>query len=125
MIRKKIQEIINKKNTEILSIKLIPKDMLIYNLWQAAKVSIFAKLSKDIMDIPSIQTIRQDINIMEQTKDINFTLYYGKILHINITGDTCDFSEYNAENGINLGQYVVSKLKTQLLKKAILNYYIC
>jgi hypothetical protein len=110
-------------NSNLISIKHLSKDLLIHELWKNAKVSEFAKYTL-VLEEPYKEVIQLDVHHMLSYGKIELSLYYGKLLYIDITDDISDMTYYNLYNGYNLGQKVIAQLKLKELEKIILNYYI-
>ncbi len=104
-----------------VNIKHIPKEDLLFELWKVAKKSEFHKYTEGE---PCKEIVQFDIHNMKLNNSIDMSLYYGKLLHINLSYNMCDVTEYNLYNGEGLAQKVISKLKHKELEKIILNYYI-
>lgn len=111
------------QNLNVININHLRKEDIIYTLWKNAKISEFAMYNPDIEE-PCKEIIQLDIHNMLLSGRIYFTLYYGKLLFIDITDRSCDVTHYNSYNGRQLGQKIIADLKIKEMESMILNYHI-
>jgi hypothetical protein len=110
-------------NLNTINIKYLCKIDIIYELWKNALVSEFAEYGPDIEE-PCKEIIELDIHNMFISGRMYFTLYYGKLLFIDITDNTCDVTYYNSYNGKHLGQKILADLKIKEMESTIFKYQI-
>ncbi len=105
-------------------IKHLPKDVLLYELWKAARNSPNFYYCKDKRPTLDLETCTNDINHMINNKrTIDLTTYYGRLLYIDITNDYFEDSTYNAYNGDGSAQKIIDALKERELKHTICVYF--
>ena len=110
--------------SELIYIKYIPKDKLLYHLWKVAKKSQYLYFYKKKPPILTMHDTKLDLNYMILNKrELSLTTYYGKLLYIDITNDYLDTSIYNMYNGDKLAELVICALKLDEMQKTILRYY--
>ena len=69
----------------------LPKDRLLYELWLHARRSPNFYYCKELSPILTLEIAKKDINFMlADSRDIDLTTYYGRMLYIDITGDYVD-----------------------------------
>lgn len=110
-------------NLNTINITHIHKEDIIYELWKNAKISEFA-MYNPVIEEPCKEMIQLDIHNMLLSGRIYFTLYYGKLLFIDITDNICDVTYYNSYNGRQLGQKILADLKIREMETSILKYYL-
>jgi len=105
-------------------IKYLPKDVLLYRLWQNAKISHYFRFCKELVPVLTIDIAKNDIQQMIiNNRAINLTTYYGRILYINITDDYVDVFKYNLCNGNGLAEKIISQLKKEEMQSTICTFY--
>lgn len=89
----------------MLRIKGIPKDLLFYEFWLAARSISFPRQHLQ----PEHVEFELSVTLCTQGR-LRFDVFKGKRLCFDITDDTMDVFEYNYYNGHNLAQMVVTKI---------------
>lgn len=108
----------------ILYIKHLPKEKIIYHLWYNAITLSYLEKNRHKIPLLTNEIIIEDINNMyNDNKELLFTIYFGKPLYVELTGDYLNVRRYNKYNGKNKGQVIIKRLKKIELKNAILKYY--
>lgn len=116
--------VIMNSNQDIF-IKYLPRDKILYRLWEHAKKANQFHYCSNIAPILTEQQARNDINYMLQdSRKLELTTYYGRILFIDITGDYLDTFTYNIYNGDNTAENIIRLIKLEEMSKIILNYHI-
>ncbi len=105
-------------------IRFIPKDILMLELWKAARKSPYHHYI-DIKETQlTLEEIRNDINYMIlNNRDLCVTTYYGKMLFIDVSKDYVDTNLYNLYNGKNKAELIIRNLKLKELEKTLIKYY--
>jgi len=105
-------------------IKYLPKDLLLYELWKAARMSPNFYYCKELSPVLTPEDAKKDINHMiANNREIYLTTYYGRMLFIDITGDYVETFNYDLYNGRNSAKKIIDSLKEEELKKTMCNYY--
>ena len=105
-------------------IKHIAKDVLLYELWRAARNSPNFYYCKDLQPTLTPEVTKSDINHMiNNERKIDVTTYYGRMLYIDITDDYADVLTYESYNGQGSAEKIINKLKIQELQKSICRYF--
>ncbi len=108
---------------DLVYIKYLPKDKLLYELWLSAKPSRYFYLCKELLPTTDLSIIKNDINHMiVNGRRIDLTVYYGRRLYIDITDDTVDCSNYDMHNGYGVAEKIIERLKEDELRRSIVNY---
>ena len=108
--------------SNLIYIKYLPKDEIIYNLWIYAKYAKYADDCIEQMPTLYLNNVRQDLQMMEKNKrELELTLYYGKMLFVNIEGDYFSPSTYDLYNGYNLAKYIICQVKINEFRKCLLS----
>ena len=116
-------------------IEYLPKNILLLELWLNAKFAPNLAYCHHKLEIPSLDIINQDIYQLYQNKknneelkcgnvDNEISLYYGKMMYIDILPKYCDVHLYNKANGYKSAQHIITKLKKHELMKTIKYYWI-
>jgi len=114
-----------KRTPEFVYIKYIPKDQLLYELWNAARwTKCFAVDPTIAKPRLTLKKVRRDINYMiVANRNIDLTTYYGKKICMNLTNNTCNVAYYNLHNGYGAATKVIDKLKIDQLQKTITRFF--
>lgn len=105
-------------------IGLIPKDQLLYELYQRAKPSNYFRHCKELLPKLEFSDVRRDLYWLIVNKSrIDFTVYYGKMLYIDITDNYVDTTDYNARNGCKLAEFVINLMKLITMRYTLLTYH--
>ncbi len=105
-------------------IKYLPKDTLLYSLWQKARLSPNFYYCKELSPVLTLDEARKDIICMiADGRAIDLTTYYGRMLFVDITGDYLDAFSYDLYNGKNSAKKIIDFLKEQELRRTVCNYY--
>ena len=106
--------------SNLIYIKYLPKAEIIYNLWVHAKYAKYADDCIDKMPTLYLNDVKKDLLEMEKNKrDIELTLYYGKMLFININGDYLNPATYDSYNGYKLAKYIICQVKIDEISKCL------
>lgn len=107
----------------MIYIRNIPKDLLLFELWQNARLSPILMFCKETEPVLTIELARYALNNMIANNDsLSVCTFYGKPLYIDITGDFMDPDIYDTYNGKNLTSKVVDKLKKNILDKCLIRH---
>ena len=71
----------------------LPKDKLLFELWQNAKDSYYFVFCKDKLPKLTLSQVKLDLEEMKKNLSIHLTTYYGRMLYIDISGDFMDTSD--------------------------------
>ena len=105
----------------MIDVKYLPKDKLLYKLWQNARRSPFMYYGNFSLD--PLLNIKSDINNLIQDKGyVDLTTYYGRLLFIKIKDNILENQTYDCYNG-EISKKIVADYKLQEMKKCILKYY--
>jgi len=105
-------------------IKYLPKDILLYELWLAARNSPYFYYCVDKLPTLTLEIARSDLNEMISTgRNFELTNYYGRMLYLDIRGDFCNVEKYEIYNGKNTALNIIKKLKEQQLRQIVLKFY--
>ena len=105
-------------------IKHLAKDILLYELWNAARHSPNFYYCKDVCPNLTPELTKIDINYMiNNNRKIDITTYYGRMLYIDITDDYTDVYMYEIYNGEDSAKKIIKLLKEQELRKSICTFY--
>jgi hypothetical protein len=108
----------------MIDIKYLPKDILLYELWKRARLSQYFYHCKEKAPRLNIERCRNDINHMFiNNKNIEVTIYYGRLIYINLTDNEVDTFNYNVYNGSEAAEEVINEIKKNQMNKVQLNYY--
>ncbi len=108
----------------LVYIKHISKDLLLYELWKAARNSPNLYHCAELRPILTPEITKNDINQMiVNNRNIDLTTYYGRMLYIDITNDYVDVLNYDIYNGFGAAKKVIDRLKEQELKKTVCVYF--
>ena len=103
----KIGEERNKqKNTNISG---IDKGFLLYELWKKA-TPVPWLIDTPYIPVATLAQTREDIRSMENSKSLNITFYYGKVIQMDLTMDTTNTKDYNDYNGKGKAEKIIEKL---------------
>ena len=106
-------------------IKHVPRDKLLYRLWENAKKSNHFYYCEELAPELTEQQVRTDINyMMEHGNDIKVTTYYGRLLFIDISDDYIDPFPCDLYNGFGYTQHAVNMVKLEELRKIVINYHL-
>jgi hypothetical protein len=110
----------------MIYIKYLPKDRLLYMLWENAKIAqYFFEYPTTTPPVLTICKARRDINYMiMNNRALDLTTYYGRLVFSDLSGDYYDYFTYELYNGSGSARYIVQQLKMDEMKKAILRYYV-
>ena len=109
---------------DLVYIKDLPKDELLYKLWLVAKKSQYLYYYNGDLPMLTRATAKQDLSQMIINKrDLSLTTYYGKLLYIDLSEDWLDTSIYNLYNGQRLAELVISTLQLEEMQRTVLRYY--
>ncbi len=105
-------------------IKYLPKDKLLYELWNGARYSPNFYYCPELKPTLTLQTVTDDINHMiNNDRDIDLTTYHGRMLFIDITNDYIDTFNYDLYNGRGSAKKIIDILKEEELKRTICTYF--
>lgn len=105
-------------------IKFIDKSDLLFELWKNAKTTHYFYDCPEMSYNIDIHKVKQDIQNMINNKKIDVSVYHGKNLYVELSGDYLKSNLYNLLNGKSKAEQIVSELKIRELKKTILKYYL-
>lgn len=106
----------------MVSIKFIPKDKLLFELWYYARKSQYSVDPDNL----TLKRINQDLLFMIKNKRrLEVTTYHSRLLFIDITDDTVDTLNYNVHNGYGTAEKIIALLKLEEMENSILSYYKC
>jgi len=112
------------RDTSNIYIRHLPKDRLLWELWNNAKLAQYMILCPDMAPTLTPILARRDINFMIADKrNIDLTTYYGRLLFIDITGDHLDAFTYDMYNGRGKAKGITDKLKLEQLQRTICKFY--
>lgn len=107
----------------MLYIKGIPKDLLLYELWNHAKTSPYMKYCPDAKPTLTPELANDALrNMISNNDKLLVCTFYGRLVYVDITDDVLDGSNYDMHNGKKLASLVVAKLKKKLLDTCLLKY---
>jgi hypothetical protein len=110
--------------SDVIHIKYLPKDKLLWKLWTHAKLAQYMQLCPELAPKLTQSDARRDINFMIQdNRCIELTTYYGRLLFVDITDDTFDAFTYDIYNGRGTAKNITDKLKFSELQRTICKYY--
>lgn len=105
-------------------IKYLPKDKLLYELWKPARRSQYLYYCPKSVPQLTLEKAKRDINHMiENSRDLDITTYYGKLLFIDISGDYMDPFTYNLYNGRGTAEEIIKKIKIEEMNRSVLKFY--
>lgn len=105
-------------------IKYLPKDKLLFELWNAARSAPNFYYCKELSPILTLLDAKRDINHMiANNRDVELTNYYGRMLFINITKDYIETTNYDLYNGRHSAKKIIDALKAQELNGLLCTYY--
>jgi hypothetical protein len=105
-------------------IKHLAKDLLLYELWKAARNSPNLYHCSEMRPTLTYEVTKSDINYMiDNNRKIDVTTYYGRMLYIDISGDYVDVLNYDIYNGRGAAQKIIDKLKERELQKSVCVYF--
>jgi hypothetical protein len=105
-------------------IKHLDKYKLLYELWSYAKFSMHFYYCIHLAPKLNLDQVKIDINdLYERKEKLIFTVYYGRLLHVDITGDYLDTYEYNKYNGKGNAECIINSLKKDELFLTACKYY--
>lgn len=108
----------------MIYIKHLPKHLLLYNLWENAKITRFMLSCKDMLETPTIEQIKIDLQFMYlNDKKIYISCYYGKYLFSDLSGDYLDETIYDLYSGNGTAKSIVDRLKLDEIKRSLLYFY--
>jgi hypothetical protein len=111
--------------SDLVYIKHLPKNKLLYHLWESAKIIHYFKLVPNNIPICTISNIDEDILYMNLNKrDIELTTYYGRALYVNLSNDYMDTFAYDMHNGRGTCKKIIQQLKKEELQKSIMRFYL-
>lgn len=109
----------------MIYIKYLPKDILLYTLWENARCATYFNNCNELIPKLTLCKTQRDIKFMITVgRNIHLTIYYGKLLFIDITKDYIDVSKYNFYNGKGLAKKIIDLLKVREMQKIICKYYL-
>ena len=101
----------------------IPKDLLLFELWQNARLSPYMRLCKDLAPVLTIEIARKALNNMIANNDLlTVCTFYGRPLYVDITDEFLDPYNYDTYNGRDATQKVVNRLKKDILDKCLIRH---
>lgn len=104
-------------------IGMLSKYELLYNLWVNAIPSRLIGRKANLVPDLNMEDVIDTIDSMIKSKSrLALSIYFGKDLHIDITGKYFEPKKYEEYNGISANK-IVRDLKTKELKKSIVKYY--
>jgi hypothetical protein len=113
------ERVITKK---VIDIRFLDKATIVYHLWESACVSPYLMSWSGKIKL-DMETIKNDIMIMSVScSNLNFTIYHGRVLLVDITGDTMDVTNYDYYNN-GMAENVITHMKLLELKNVI--RYLC
>lgn len=111
-------------NDDIVYIKHLPKDILLYELWKNARISQNFYYCQYLAPKLTKKRAKKDIhNIINYSYSKKITTYYGRLIFADISGDYLNTFDYNLYNGVNSAQKIIKSLKIEELKRSVLKYY--
>lgn len=106
-------------------IKYLPKDKLLYRLWEAARFSPNLYYCQEHRPILTYDIAKNDINFMIHNKrPIDLTTYYGRLLYIDITDDYTDVFNYDLYNGKGTAKKIIDSIKEEEMNNTVCRYYL-
>lgn len=99
-------------------IKHLPRDKLLYLLWKKARPSGELKFCRS-----QIPTLTKKIARRDACTSLDLTVYYGRLLFVDLSSDFVNTELYNLYNGRNLADKIIDKLAYKEMLKTILVYY--
>ena len=109
---------------DIIFIKYLPKDKLLYELWKNAKPAQYMYYCKALAPTVTESEVKRDINnMLRNNRGIELTTYNGRLIFSDITEDYFDPFTYNMYNGKKMAEKIINNLKTEELKRTVLNHF--
>lgn len=105
----------------MVDISHVPKDILLFELWSAARSSPYTANVKP--ENITLDKIRYDLHYIRLNNCTELTHYHGRILFVDITHDKFDTTQYNIYNGRFLAEKIIAKVKLGDLRRMITRYY--
>lgn len=94
-----------------VDIRYLDKATLIFHLWQNAKKSPYLRHYHRHISV-DIATIKNDLMLMQADgAPCSFTIYYGKVLLVDVTNDSMDVRDYDFYNGKNKAVDTIAHIK--------------
>ncbi len=98
-----------------IDIRYLDKATLVLKLWQHAKKSPYLKHYAAHIDL-DISDIKNDLMTMQTNNEpCSFTIYYGKVLLVDVTRDSMDPRDYDFYNGKNKAADIIADIKAHEL----------